>query len=226
MTAPIAKGNSKELDELVTLSEEGVSAIAKMEEEQRIATGITSLKIKYNRVFGYFLEVTNTHKDKAPKEWIRKQTLSNSERYITPELKEFEEKILGAGERRKAIEHAMYIELRTKVAEKIILLQQLAKRIAYIDCLACLSEVAIMYRYVRPTVNQSMDMNLKEARHPVIEQNLPSGEAFVPNDVIFIMHKIKLFVFRCIPGFPGRLRHKNVIVLVPTCGNQDGFQVV
>ena len=181
----IAKGNSDELDELVLLSEEGITAIAKMEEEQRIATGITSLKIKYNRVFGYFLEVTNTHRDKAPKDWIRKQTLSNAERYITPELKEFEEKILGAGERRKAIEHAMYVELRTAVAEQIVVLQELAKRVAHIDCISCLAEVAVQYRYVRPSVDQSMNMYIKEARHPVIEQNMPSGEAFVPNDISF-----------------------------------------
>lgn len=178
------KGNSVELDEVIVLTEEGVSAIAKMEEEERVKTGISSLRIRFNRVFGYFLEVTNTHKDKVPEEWMRKQTLANSERYITPELKEFEEKLLGAAERRKSIEHQMYIEFRDALCNQVILLQRLSKYIAYVDVISCLAEVAVLYRYTKPEINNTNHVYIKEGRHPVIEHSL-EDEIFVPNDVTF-----------------------------------------
>jgi DNA mismatch repair protein MutS len=171
-----------ELDELRKLTNEVKMAIAEMEDAQREATGIASLKIKHNRVFGYFLEVTTANKDKVPEDWIRKQTLSNAERYVTPSLKEFEEKILTSGERAKALEQQLFCALREEASQYVGQLQKLAQRISYIDVFCSLADVAIQNRYCRPTVDLSLNISLRQSRHPIIEQ-LSMLETFIPNDV-------------------------------------------
>jgi DNA mismatch repair protein MutS len=179
----IRRGVHSDLDELVDLAREGKGAIAKMEARERERTGITSLKIRHNKVFGYFFEVTMANLEKVPEEWHRKQTLSNAERFITAELKEFEEKVLGADERRKTLEYALFCELRERVAEHIGRLQHLARWVAWVDTVACLAQVATDKRYVRPKVDQTMDIELIESRHPVIEA-MGLDERFVPNDIV------------------------------------------
>ena len=177
------EGYNDELDELRKLTTEVKLAIAKMEEKQKEETGITSLKIKHNRVFGYFLEVTAANKDKVPETWIRKQTLANAERFITPALKEFEEKILTAGEKSKALEQSLFIQLRETAAKKVSLLQKLAQRVGFVDVFCSLATVAVDNRYSKPSVDLSLNLTLTQSRHPIIEQNT-LNESFVPNDVI------------------------------------------
>ncbi|MGL4805983.1 MAG: DNA mismatch repair protein MutS, partial [Bacteroidales bacterium] len=147
------------------------------------ATGIPSLKISYNNVFGYFIEVRNTHKDKVPEEWIRKQTLVNAERYITQELKEYESKILGAEEKILALETRLFNELVLELADYISAIQQNANLIARLDCLLSFSKAAIANNYMRPEINDSLIIDIKEGRHPVIEKQLPMGESYVTNDL-------------------------------------------
>lgn len=178
----IRRGVHPELDELSDLAREGKGAIARMELRERERTGITSMKIRHNKVFGYFFEVTLANLSKVPDDWHRKQTLTNAERYITAELKEFEEKVLGADERRKTLEHGLFTELRERAADHIDRLQRLAQWVARIDVIAALAEVATTRRYVRPTVDDSLVIELKDARHPVIE-TMGMDERFVPNDI-------------------------------------------
>lgn len=178
----IRTGINAALDEYKMLSTQAKVAIAKIEEEQRKKTGIQSLKIKYNRVFGYFLEVTTSNKDKVPDIWIRKQTLSHCERFVTPELKEFEEKILSSGEKAKALELELFTQLRDESFKKITQFQDLAKRIAFIDVFASLASVAVYNRYCRPEVDVSIAIQIKGGRHPVIEM-MEMDEPFVPNDI-------------------------------------------
>lgn len=178
----IRRGVHDDLDELTTLSREGKGAIARMEATQRQQTGIPSLKIKHNKVFGYFLEVTNANLHKVPETWHRKQTLTSCERYITPELKEFEEKVLGADERRKELEYALFRQLRDRVAAQVGRLQVLAQAVAFVDVVAALAHIAVDRRYVRPVVDSSTDLDIRAGRHPVVEaMNLE--ERFVPNDL-------------------------------------------
>jgi len=178
----IRSGVRVDLDELLALSRDSKAAIAKMEAKQRAETGITSLKIRHNRVFGYYLEVTNAHRNKVPTSWIRKQTLTNAERYITPQLKEFEERALGADERRKALEHALFTDLRHRVSAQVRRIQALAKAIAWVDVIASLAEVCVNNRYVRPVVDNSDRLEVVAGRHPVVEA-MNSDEPFVPNDI-------------------------------------------
>ena len=178
----IRAGVNKDLDEYTNLAKKGRLAVAEIEESERKNTGITSLKVKYNRVFGYFLEVTHANVSKVPETWIRKQTLTNSERYITPKLKEFEEKILTASDKKKALEHEIYLSLRKRLIKYLKELQSLAKRIAHIDVFAGLAELATSNRYCRPTVNDSRHLSIIAGRHPVIEA-MNMEEPFVPNDV-------------------------------------------
>lgn len=178
----IRTGVHADLDELTALSSEGKGAIARMESAQRNETGIPSLKIKHNRVFGYFIEVTNANLHKVPEAWHRKQTLSNCERYITPELKEFEEKVLGADERRKELEYALFRALRERVAAEVGRLQVLARTVAFVDVVASMADLSVDRRYVRPEVDTSTDLDIRGGRHPVVEaMNL--DERFVPNDL-------------------------------------------
>lgn len=176
------KGYNAELDELRKLTNEVKMAIAELEDAQREATGIASLKVKHNRVFGYFLEVTTANKDRVPDDWIRKQTLSNAERYVTPSLKEFEEKILTSGERAKALEQKLFSDLREEASQFVLQLQKLAQRISYVDVFCSLAEVAVEHRYCRPTVDLSLNISLRQSRHPIIE-HLSMLETFIPNDV-------------------------------------------
>ena len=179
----ISKGVDDELDKLRAMAYEGKDFLARLQAREIEATGITSLKIGYNNIFGYYIEVTNTHKTKVPGEWIRKQTLVNAERYITPELKDYEEKILGAQEKIEALEARLYSELVSAVAQYIPALQLNASMLAKLDVLNAFTRVSIENRYNRPVVDDSLDLRLIEARHPVIEKQRPPGEPYITNSV-------------------------------------------
>ncbi|MCM1292044.1 MAG: DNA mismatch repair protein MutS [Bacteroides sp.] len=179
----IGNGVDAELDELRHIARSGKEVLMQIQTRESSQTGITSLKIGYNNVFGYYIEVTNTHRDKVPQEWIRKQTLVNAERYITPELKEYEEKILGAQEKIAAIEARLYAELVAAVGEYIQAIQLDALLIARLDCLLSLTKAAMANHYCRPTVDDSLTLKITEGRHPVIERELPVGERYITNSV-------------------------------------------
>ncbi len=179
----IRPGVNAELDDLRQIAYQGKDYLLKIQQRESAATGITSLKIAYNNVFGYYIEVTNTHKDKVPPEWIRKQTLVNAERYITPELKEYEEKILGAQDRILTLEEQLFAQVVTALAEYIPAIQLNASLIARLDCLLSFTVVAREYKYTRPVVDDSLQLTLTEGRHPVIERQLPVGEPYIANSV-------------------------------------------
>ncbi|MDE5608259.1 MAG: DNA mismatch repair protein MutS [Muribaculaceae bacterium] len=179
----IARGVDPELDELRDIAYQGKDYLLRLQQREIEATGIPSLKIGFNNVFGYYIEVTNTHKDKVPPEWIRKQTLVNAERYITQELKDYEEKILGAQERIEIIETRLYNDLVAAVAAFIPAIQVDAAMIARLDCLVGLTRVALENRYNRPVVDDSLSIDITEGRHPVIEKELPPSETYVTNSV-------------------------------------------
>lgn len=179
----INPGVDKELDELRAIAYEGKDYLLRLQAREVEATGITSLKIGYNNVFGYYIEVTNTHRSKVPAEWIRKQTLVNAERYITQELKEYEEKILGAQEKIEAIQNRIYSSLVRAVGEYIPALKLNSSLLARLDVLNSFTRTAIENRYNRPVVDTSLDLRLVEARHPVIERQLPAGEPYISNSV-------------------------------------------
>ena len=179
----IRTGVDAELDELRDIAFQGKDYLLRLQAREIEATGIPSLKIGYNNVFGYYIEVTNTHKDKVPEEWIRKQTLVNAERYITQELKEYEEKILGAQEKIAIIETRLYNDLVSRLAEYIPAIQLDAALIARIDCLVAFTRVAMENHYNRPVVDDSLSLEIVEGRHPVIEKQLPPGEPYITNSV-------------------------------------------
>ncbi len=179
----IREGVDSELDELREIAFKGKDYLMRIQAREQEATGIPSLKIGYNNVFGYYIEVTNVHKSKVPAEWIRKQTLVNAERYITQELKEYEEKILGAQEKITVIESRIYTELVNRIAEYIPAIQLDASLVARLDCLCALTNVAIENRYNRPVVDDSLKIEIIEGRHPVIEKELPAGEPYITNSV-------------------------------------------
>ncbi|MBI4126114.1 MAG: DNA mismatch repair protein MutS [Deltaproteobacteria bacterium] len=179
----IRDGLSPELDELRKIAHHGKDVIAGIEAKEREATGISSLKVRFNKVFGYFLEVTHTHRDKVPHHYIRKQTLVGAERYITPELKEYEEKVLGAEEKMLALEYRLFCELRDEIATCVRRLQQTARVLAELDALASLAVIARDSGYVRPEVVDDMTLEIVEGRHPIVER-MPMQERFVPNDVM------------------------------------------
>lgn len=179
----IAEGVDKELDELREIAFKGKDYLMRIQARESELTGIPSLKIGYNNVFGYYIEVTNTHKDKVPSEWIRKQTLVNAERYITQELKEYEEKILGAQEKIAIIETRLYNDLVARLAEYIPAIQLDASIVARLDCLSAFTRVAMENHYNRPVVDDSLDIVITEGRHPVIEKQLPPGEPYISNSV-------------------------------------------
>lgn len=179
----IKDGVDAELDELREIAFQGKDYLMKIQMRESEATGIPSLKIGYNNVFGYYIEVTNTHKDKVPEEWIRKQTLVNAERYITQELKEYEEKILGAQERILIIETRLYNELVAALAQYTPAIQLNASLIARLDCLTAFTRVAMENHYNRPVVDDSLSLEIIEGRHPVIEKELPIGEPYITNSV-------------------------------------------
>lgn len=179
----VREGVDSELDELREIAYQGKDYLLKIQAREVAQTGITSLKIGYNNVFGYYIEVTNTHKDKVPPQWIRKQTLVNAERYITQELKEYEEKILGAQEKIAIIESRLYNELVVRLMDYVSVIQLDASLLARLDCLVSFTRVAIENRYNRPVVDDSLDIELVDARHPVIEKELPPGEPYITNSV-------------------------------------------
>lgn len=179
----IREGISEELDHLRKISRSGKDYLLQIQQTEAQRTGISSLKIAYNNVFGYYLEVTHTHKDKVPGDWIRKQTLANAERYITPELKEYEEKILGAEDRILVLETGLYQDLLNYIEPYIAPIQQNAHIVAQLDCLLSFAYNAQKYNYHRPTLVHDAVLDIKQGRHPVIEQQLPPGEAYIANDI-------------------------------------------
>lgn len=179
----INDGFNSELDELRNIAYHGKDYLLRMQQREAERTGISSLKVGFNNVFGYYIEVTHTHKDKVPPEWIRKQTLTNAERYITEELKQYEEKILGAEEKILSLEIRLFTELVQGIIDYVQPIQLNASQIARLDCLNSFSEAAIKNNYVRPKVNDSRIINIQNGRHPVIEKQLPQGEKFVANDI-------------------------------------------
>lgn len=180
----IRDGLNEELDGLRQIAYNGKEYLARIQENESAATGIPSLKIAFNNVFGYYLEVTNTHKDKVPGHWIRKQTLANAERYITPELKTYEEQILGAEEKIYGLEASLYDVLLDKLQLSLRTMQYNAQLIARIDCLQSLAHIAQQHRYVMPEMLEDAVLDIRDGRHPVIEQRLPPGEAYIANDVL------------------------------------------
>ena len=179
----IRKGFSEELDELRTVARSGKEYLARLQAEESTRTGIPSLKVGYNKVFGYYLEITNAHKAKVPDDYIRKQTLVNAERYVTPALKQYEEKILTAEEKMVELENHLFAELRMAVAEAVEPVQRNARFLALLDVFCALAEVAERRGYVRPDVDDSGVLDIEDGRHPVVEEALPAGEAFIPNSV-------------------------------------------
>lgn len=217
----IADGVCLELDDLRRISTHGKQVLAEIVEREIEATGITSLKIGFNNVFGYFIEVRNTHKDKVPEGWIRKQTLTSGERYITEELKEYEHKILGAQERIHTIEQELYQALIDFMLEYIPALQRNALCIASLDCLWSFAVVARERKYCRPQIDDSKALDIKQGRHPVIETLLPVGERFVPND-IFLDDQSQQIIMITGPNMSGKsalLRQTALIVLMAQMGS-------
>lgn len=216
----IAEGVNPELDELRNISGHGKEMLLQMQQREIEATGIPSLKIGFNNVFGYYIEVTKAHKDKAPSNWIRKQTLVNGERYITPELKEYEDKILGAEDRILAIETEIYNTLLQEAASYIRPLQADAKIIAAIDTLISFAEVSIANHYNRPELNDSDVIDIKEGRHPVIEKQLPPGEEYISNNV-YLDNKKQQIIIITGPNMAGKsalLRQTALIVIMAQAG--------
>ena len=216
----IALGFNQELDDLRSIRDNGKQYLLEIQEKEISQTGITSLKIGFNNVFGYYLEVRNTFKDKVPENWIRKQTLAQAERYITPELKEYEEKILGADEKILALETQLYMELIQDMQEFIPQIQINANLIAHLDCLLSFMKVSQMQRYVRPVVDDSEVLDIKQGRHPVIETQLPIGEQYVPNDVLLDTEHQQIMMITG-PNMAGKsalLRQTALIVLLAQIG--------
>ena len=217
----IADGVNAELDELRSLAGNGKDYLAGLQQRESERTGIPSLKIGFNNIFGYYLEVTNTHKDKVPAEWIRRQTLTNAERYITPELKEYETKILGAEERMQAIEAQLYEQMLQTLTGYIQPIQYNAQMIAQLDCLQSFAAVALANEYCRPKLNDGKTIDIKEGRHPVIETQLPLGEKYVSNDVYLDSEKQQIMIITG-PNMSGKsalLRQTALIVLMAQIGS-------
>ena len=216
----IALGYNQELDDLRSIRDNGKQYLLEIQEKEIAQTGISSLKIGFNNVFGYYLEVRNTFKDKVPEDWIRKQTLAQAERYITPELKEYEEKILGADEKILALENQLYMELVQDMQEFIPQIQINANLIAHLDCLLSFMKVSQLQRYVRPVVDDSEVIDIKQGRHPVIETQLPIGEQYVPNDVLLDTERQQIMMITG-PNMAGKsalLRQTALIVLLAQIG--------
>lgn len=217
----IKDGVSSELDELRELQSTGKGYLLSMQQREIERTGITSLKIAFNNVFGYYIEVRNSHKDKVPEEWIRKQTLVNAERYITEELKEYEAKILGAEEKILSLETSLYNNLVLETADYISPIQLNANLIARIDCLLSFATIAEVNGYVKPEVNESLTLDIKEGRHPVIEQQLPLGEEYISND-IFLDNETQQIIMITGPNMSGKsalLRQTALITLMAQLGS-------
>ena len=217
----IAKGVNAELDELREISGSGKDYLLHLQQRESERTGIPSLKIGYNNVFGYYIEVRNTHKDKVPEEWIRKQTLVSAERYITQELKEYEEKILGAEEKILALETQLFNNLVQAIADYIPAIQLNANLIARIDCLLSFAKTAQENHYIRPDVNDSFTIDIKEGRHPVIERQMPPGESYISNSVMLDNDHQQIIMITG-PNMAGKsalLRQTALIVIMAQIGS-------
>ncbi|MEA4937024.1 MAG: DNA mismatch repair protein MutS [Paludibacter sp.] len=216
----IRRGIDADLDELRDLAFSGKEFLQKIQERESANTGIPSLKISFNNVFGYYIEVRNTHKDKVPDTWIRKQTLVNAERYITQELKDYEEKILGAEDKILSIETRLFNELVASLVDYIAAIQLDANLIAQLDCLLSFSRVSAENKYVRPEVNDSNILEIKQGRHPVIEKQLPPGESYVANDV-YLDNNSQQIIIVTGPNMSGKsalLRQTAIITLMSQIG--------
>ena len=219
--AVIANGVSNELDELRSIAFSGKDYLLQIQERETEATGIQSLKIGFNNVFGYYIEVRNTYKDLVPQEWIRKQTLTQAERYITQELKEYEEKILGAEDKIDVIEAQLYGELIAYANEFIAAIQSNSTLVANLDCLLSFATSAMANRYNRPVVDDSLVIDIKQGRHPVIERQLPIGEQYVPNDV-YLDSETQQIIILTGPNMAGKsalLRQTALITLLAQIGS-------
>lgn len=216
----IASGYDKELDDLRSIRDNGKQYLLEIQEKEIAQTGISSLKVGFNNVFGYYLEVRNTFKNKVPGDWIRKQTLAQAERYITPELKEYEEKILGADEKILAREGQLFMELIQDMQPFIPQIQVNANLVAHLDCLLSFMKIALQQHYVRPTVDDSDVLDIHQGRHPVIETQLPIGEQYVPNDVKLDTEHQQIMMITG-PNMAGKsalLRQTALIVLLAQIG--------
>jgi DNA mismatch repair protein MutS len=217
----IATGVHKELDDLRAISNSGKEYLDAMLARETARTGISSLKISFNNVFGYFIEVRNSHKDKVPEEWIRKQTLVNAERYITEELKEYETKILGAEEKIQKLEQEIFSKLLQYIIQFVQIVQENAQTIAKIDCLLSFSVLAVDNNYVRPIMDDSTDLEIKNGRHPVIEKQLPIDQAYIANDVVLNRNQQQIIMITG-PNMSGKsaiLRQTALIVLLAQMGS-------
>ncbi|NLA22652.1 MAG: DNA mismatch repair protein MutS, partial [Candidatus Marinimicrobia bacterium] len=217
----IKDGYSAELDEYRHIARHGKEWIARLQETERQKLGIPSLKVGYNKVFGYYIEVTRTHAEKIPPEYIRKQTLVNNERFVTPELKEYEEKLLNAEERINQIEFELFQDLRTKILQFIEAIQKNAGALAQIDVLAGLAELAEKNRYCRPVINDGTAIDIKAGRHPVVEHLLPPGEKFIANDLHIdnLSEQILIITGPNMAGKSTYLRQIGLIVLMAQIGS-------
>ena len=217
----IAAGVHPELDQLRSLATSGKQFLQAMQEREIRETGITSLKIGFNSVFGYYLEVTHAHKEKVPSNWIRKQTLTNAERYITPELKEYEEKIMGAEERIRTLEFSIFEELLTRLQLIVPTLQKNADAVANLDCLCCFANNALQFNYCKPEVTTDAQLLIEEGRHPVIERCLAAGESYIGNDLLLDPNSQQLLILTG-PNMSGKsalLRQTALICLLAHMGH-------
>ena len=217
----IGKGVSQELDDLRSIAFKGKDYLASIQQRETLNTGISSLKIGFNNVFGYYLEVTNSHKNKVPEDWIRKQTLTNAERYITPELKEYEEKILGAEEKILVLELQLYQDLILATTEFIKPIRKNASILAYLDCLLSFSIIAKEYDYCKPVITDAFSLKISGGRHPVIERQMQPGQEYVPND-IFLDNTTQQIIILTGPNMSGKsalLRQTALISLMGQMGS-------
>ncbi|MCW3092411.1 MAG: mismatch repair protein MutS [Ferruginibacter sp.] len=217
----IAKGINEELDELRKISSGGKEYLVELQQKEAMITGISSLKISFNNVFGYYLEVTNLHKSKVPETWIRKQTLANAERYITPELKVYEEKITGAEDNILLIEMQLFEKLLTELQDYIAPMQVNGHVMAVLDCLTCFANNALQFNYKKPSVQDNNVLNIKDSRHPVIERNLPVGESYISND-IYLDPSTQQVIILTGPNMSGKsaiLRQTALITLMAHMGS-------
>ncbi len=217
----IRRGYNADLDDLRAVTVNGKGWIAELQRTERERTGISSLKVGFNNVFGYYLEITHTHKDKVPDRYIRKQTLANAERFVTPELKDYEEKILHAQEKILALETALFTELRMRIAEHAAMIQDNAQSAAELDCLASLAEAAVENRYVRPEINEGDAIEIQDGRHPVIEQLLLPGEGYTANHTQLDTRSNQIIIITG-PNMSGKssyLRQVGLITLLAQIGS-------
>jgi DNA mismatch repair protein MutS len=217
----IAHGVDPELDQYRALANGGKEFLVEIQQREALATGIGSLKIGFNNVFGYYLEVTNSQKSKVPTDWIRKQTLTGGERYITPELKEYEEKIIGAEEKLLSIEAVIYERLLNELQDYIAQMQLNAQVLAVLDCLCCFANNAKQFNYCKPLIHTGSELNIKEGRHPVIEKIIPAGESYISNDVLLEQESCQLIILTG-PNMSGKsalLRQTGIITLLAHTGS-------